>query len=198
MSAARSSRAASNRSPWPSAQMEKVTQRNAANAEESAAASEELAAQARASMKPSERLRRLQATTICGAARAPRSASHSRGPRSGCGRAAVAPAFAASLRPVGDVRARTGAESFPLDDSENVALKRHSDAQSAELRQEIEGWRCAWSSTSAPSARIGSPLARIQALAKQEQAPSVAAAASEVAQAIESRAASMRRSCSSA
>jgi methyl-accepting chemotaxis protein len=90
-------------------QMEKVTQRNAANAEESAAASEELAAQARNLYDTVERLRR-----IAGEERA-------------SGHMSMEPSQAAMAAPGGAMRTPVslggdiqGRETFPLDDRDPV------------------------------------------------------------------------------
>jgi methyl-accepting chemotaxis protein/methyl-accepting chemotaxis protein-1 (serine sensor receptor) len=85
-------------------QMEKVTQRNAAYAEESAAASEEMAAQARSLYETVERLRRLAGEERTGAA----PSAHARA-------AQAAPAKAAAMAAPSSIHGR---ESFPLDDSE--------------------------------------------------------------------------------
>jgi len=87
-------------------QMEQVTQRNAANAEESAAASEELAAQARNLYETVERLRRLAGD------------NETKGARQRNGRERVEDtAVPAMQRPNGSTSARMR-DSFPLDDSE--------------------------------------------------------------------------------
>jgi methyl-accepting chemotaxis protein len=86
-------------------QMEKVTQRNAANAEESAAASEELAAQARGLYETVERLRELAGDDG--------SATHAAAPRA---EAALPPGR--SYRAAGAHTEARAQEAFPLDDPE--------------------------------------------------------------------------------
>jgi methyl-accepting chemotaxis protein/methyl-accepting chemotaxis protein-1 (serine sensor receptor) len=90
-------------------QMEKVTQRNAANAEESAAASEELASQARALYQSVERLRRI--------AGGDREDNRTSAPTAPATRETPALATAAN-RHAADSRLVHGHEVFPLDDSE--------------------------------------------------------------------------------
>jgi methyl-accepting chemotaxis protein/methyl-accepting chemotaxis protein-1 (serine sensor receptor) len=91
-------------------QMEKVTQRNAANAEESAAASEELASQARSLYETVERLRKISGGDQTG------------GQRTAPGRPArenvpVARARARDAEP--DMALARGRGSFPLDEGEH-------------------------------------------------------------------------------
>jgi methyl-accepting chemotaxis protein/methyl-accepting chemotaxis protein-1 (serine sensor receptor) len=89
-------------------QMEKVTQRNAANAEESAAASEELASQARSLYETVERLRK-----ISGGGRKERETPSVRPARPG------APAGSAVRNPEPDMALVRGRGAFPLDESEH-------------------------------------------------------------------------------
>jgi len=89
-------------------QMEKVTQRNAANAEESAAASEELAAQARSLYETVERLRRIAGEE--------RTSGQTSTRQSQAGMPAVsAPPMPVSMS--GEMHTR---ETFPLDDHETA------------------------------------------------------------------------------
>jgi methyl-accepting chemotaxis protein/methyl-accepting chemotaxis protein-1 (serine sensor receptor) len=94
-------------------QMEKVTQRNAANAEESAAASEELAAQARSLYETVERLRRIAGDDESTRRERPGRQMPPPGPEM----VAVKRQSQPVTRPVGAAEAH-GRESFPLDESE--------------------------------------------------------------------------------
>jgi methyl-accepting chemotaxis protein/methyl-accepting chemotaxis protein-1 (serine sensor receptor) len=90
-------------------QMEKVTQRNAANAEESAAASEELASQARSLYETVERLRRISG------------GDETSGQEPPAGRSArpSAPALSAVRSAEPDMALARGCDAFPLDESEH-------------------------------------------------------------------------------
>jgi methyl-accepting chemotaxis protein len=83
-------------------QMEKVTQRNAANAEQSAASSEELASQARCLYESVDRLRRLTGEARRDAATTPPVA-----------------AGTALLREAPVTKAVSEIDAFPLDDQES-------------------------------------------------------------------------------
>jgi methyl-accepting chemotaxis protein len=97
-------------------QMEKVTQRNAANAEESAAASEELAAQARSLYETVERLRRIAGDDESAHREGSERPRHSRVPEM----VVVGPQSQPVLRPIAPAETFVahGRESFPLDESE--------------------------------------------------------------------------------
>jgi methyl-accepting chemotaxis protein len=90
-------------------QMEKVTQRNAANAEESAAASEELASQARSLYETVERLRRIAG----GDQKDGQKTSDAPPARPG------APAVSAVRGTEADLALARGRDAFPLDESEH-------------------------------------------------------------------------------
>jgi methyl-accepting chemotaxis protein len=98
-------------------QMEKVTQRNAANAEESAAASEELAAQARSLYETVERLRGIAGSDEAGR----RETAPTRQPAEGVRELVPARPLSRTVTrgapPLQPMESR-GRESFPLDDGE--------------------------------------------------------------------------------
>jgi methyl-accepting chemotaxis protein len=99
-------------------QMEKVTQRNAANAEESAAASEELASQARSLYETVERLRRIAGDDELARRKGSARRSHNRVAEM----VAVGPQSQPASRPVRTAEKfeEPGRESFPLDESERA------------------------------------------------------------------------------